>query len=124
MTSSVLLLGLLGERPQHEYELMQSLENRFGGRYSPSPGTVYPRLRRMVDDGLVVVRQACGRAVYELTDAGRAELDRRRAELDRVEASAGGSLRGLTDVIRDDVRAAVAALHRELRAGGEAQPGS
>ena len=47
------LLSLLAEAPRHGYELMQALEHRFGGTYSPSAGTIYPRLSKLEEEGLL-----------------------------------------------------------------------
>src|SRR5690606_15900843 len=68
------LLSLLSEHPMHGYELIQALSDRFGGTYIPCAGTIYPRLAKLSDEGLVT-READGRkTVYSITDAGRAEL--------------------------------------------------
>ena len=75
------LLKLLDEGPKHGYELIRLLENRFHGLYAPSAGTIYPRLARMEADGLITHTAAGGRKVYEITDAGRAELRRAAGEL-------------------------------------------
>jgi len=69
------LLSLLGERPQHGYELMKQLEERSGGMYRASAGTVYPTLAQLQDEGLVVSDTEEGKRVYRLTDAGREELE-------------------------------------------------
>lgn len=73
-----LLLAALVEGPAHGYELMRRLEERSGGRWRPSPGSVYPLLQLFADQGLVAVRDMAGRKVFELTDAGRAQADQRR----------------------------------------------
>jgi DNA-binding PadR family transcriptional regulator len=69
------LLSLLGDRPQHGYELMKQLEERSGGMYRASAGTVYPTLAQLQDEGLVVSEAEDGKRVYQLTDAGREELE-------------------------------------------------
>mgnify|MGYP001825692529 CR=1 FL=1 len=69
------LLSLLAERPQHGYELMKQLEERSGGMYRASAGTVYPTLAQLQDEGLVVSDTEEGKRVYRLTDAGREELE-------------------------------------------------
>src|SRR5690349_477396 len=79
------LLRLLNEGPKHGYELIRLLENRFQGLYAPSAGTIYPRLARMEADGLITHAAAGGRKVYDITDAGRAELAARADELARLE---------------------------------------
>ena len=69
------LLSLLEERPMHGYELIQALEARFGGTYSPSAGTIYPRLGKLEEEGLVTRVSDGRKSVYEITDAGTAVED-------------------------------------------------
>ena len=70
------LLSLLAERPQHGYELMRGLEERSGGTYRASAGTIYPTLQQLEDEGLVLSETASGKRVYRVTEAGRAEVER------------------------------------------------
>ncbi|GAB3514345.1 PadR family transcriptional regulator [Phytohabitans suffuscus] len=111
------LLKLLDEGPKHGYELIRLLENRFLGLYAPSAGTIYPRLQRMETEGLVSHTAAGGRKVYEITDAGRAELRQRAGELDVLESDIRASvedLASLANEIQDEVRGSVRDLKREL----------
>ena len=112
------LLSVLADNPRHGYELMRVLEDRFLGMYTPSAGTIYPRLSALEDDGLVEVDEDEGRKVYRLTDAGREELENRRDEVDELEARVARSARDQAREIRDDVKAAVRELRRELRDAG------
>ncbi len=110
------LLKLLEEQPRHGYDLMQQLEERFDGLYTPSAGTIYPRLARLQSEGLVEpVGGEGGRKTYALTAAGRAELDARRAELADLESQVFGSARNLAREIRADVRASARDLRTELK---------
>jgi DNA-binding PadR family transcriptional regulator len=109
------LLKLLEESPRHGYDLIRLLEDRFMGLYTPSPGTIYPRLQRLEAEGLVTQSQEGGRKVYQLTDAGREELASRREELAELEAEISGSVHGLAREIRDEVRGNVRDLKQELR---------
>jgi len=68
------LLELLQERPMHGYEMMKALEEKSGGFYAPSAGSVYPTLQMLEDRGLVTVSEVEGKKVYTITDAGRAAL--------------------------------------------------
>jgi DNA-binding PadR family transcriptional regulator len=70
------VLSMLGEAPMHGYELMKRLEERSGGIYRASAGTIYPTLQQLEDEGLVISDTQDGKKVYRLTDAGRQELDR------------------------------------------------
>jgi len=66
------ILALLAERPMHGYQLIHEIEERSGGTWKPSAGSVYPTLQLLADEGLVVADEADGRKVHSLTDAGRA----------------------------------------------------
>ncbi|MCA0329951.1 MAG: PadR family transcriptional regulator [Actinobacteria bacterium] len=65
------VLVLLAEEPMHGYQLMQAIADRSGGRWTPSPGAIYPAIAQLEDEGLVVVTAESGRKVASLTDAGR-----------------------------------------------------
>ena len=78
------LLSLLGEQPQHGYQLMKELENRSGGLYHASAGTIYPTLQQLEDEGLVTSEAIDGKRIYRLTDAGRAELEREAETVKRI----------------------------------------
>ncbi len=73
----VAALDLLGERPMHGYEIIQELESRSGGVWKPSPGSVYPTLQLLQDEGLVTADEVDGRRVFTLTDEGRAQATAR-----------------------------------------------
>lgn len=109
------LLLLLDDEPRHGYELIRLLEDRFMGMYTPSAGTIYPRLAALEDDGLVEHEVVDGRKVYRLTAAGRAELADRRDEIVAIAADAVQSARALANEIRDEVRSSVRDLRRELK---------
>ncbi len=109
------LLLLLDDQPRHGYELIRSLEDRFMGLYTPSAGTIYPRLSALEDDGLVEHDVVDGKKVYRLTDAGRAELENRREEITEIAASAVQSARAVASEIRDEVRSSVRDIRRELK---------
>ena len=109
------LLKLLDESPRHGYDVIRALEDRFLGLYAPSAGTVYPRLSRLESEGLVTVADEDGRKVYRITEAGRAELAARQAELADIESDITGSVRDLASEIRSDVRGSVNDLRAELK---------
>ncbi|SRR6266487_1257384 len=111
------LLKLLSQGPRHGYELIRLLENRFLGLYAPSAGTIYPRLARMEADGLVTHIAAGGRKVYEITDAGHAELRARAAELATLEHEIHESVAGLS-TRASEVEQGVRDRKRELRQAG------
>jgi DNA-binding PadR family transcriptional regulator len=70
-------LLLLAEQPRNGYEIMQEVEERSGGVWRPSPGSVYPALSQLEDEGLIRSQEQDGRRVFALTDAGRAHVEER-----------------------------------------------
>jgi DNA-binding PadR family transcriptional regulator len=74
------ILALLDERPMHGYEMIQQLEERTGGRWRPSAGSIYPTLQLLEDEGLVTPEEVDGRKVYSLTDAGKEAAPERSEE--------------------------------------------
>lgn len=108
------LLKLLDESPRHGYEIIQQLRERFAGLYSPSAGTVYPRLARLETEGLIRHETDGGRKVYQITDAGRAELAARAGELEELETEIRASARDLAEGIRQEVRESAKAVQQEL----------
>ncbi len=114
------LLALLESGPKHGYELIKALGERFGGTYSPSAGTIYPRLGKLEDEGLVATIPEGRRTNYSITPAGLAELNRRREELAGVENDISASVRRLADNLRQDIRANMRGLRADLAATAEA----
>ena len=102
-------LLLLAEGPLNGYQIMQEIEKRSDGVWRPSPGSVYPALAQLEDEGLIRSEEAGDRRTYVLTDAGRAHVDERRDEL-------GAPWEQMTGSVDDDV----AALFREMRRVGMA----
>lgn len=84
------LLSLLKDEPAHGYELMKRLEERSGGLYRASAGTVYPVLQQLVDEGLVRIEEDEGKKVHHLTDAGREELLLHEEAIERIWQRAHG----------------------------------
>ena len=66
------ILLALAEEPMHGYQVIQSIEKRSHGAWKPSPGSIYPTLQLLADEGLVSAAQEGERKVYSLTDAGKA----------------------------------------------------
>lgn len=114
------LLALLESGPKHGYELIKALKDRFGGTYSPSAGTIYPRLGKLEQDGLVATESAGRRTNYHITPSGLAELNRRREELAGVENDISASVRRLADSLRQDIRSNMRGLRADLAATAEA----
>ena len=79
------ILQLLDEKPRHGYEIIKLLEDRFGGMYSPSAGTVYPTLTLLEDMGYARVNvEEGGKKIYSITDEGRAYLAQNRSAVDDI----------------------------------------
>src|SRR5919198_5988510 len=72
------LLSLLEDKPMHGYDLIRELEQRSGGAWRPSPGSIYPTLQMLEEEGLISGEDQDGKRVFSLTDAGRTELEQRR----------------------------------------------
>jgi DNA-binding PadR family transcriptional regulator len=127
------LLKLLDEAPRHGYEIIRLLQDRFLGVYAPSPGTIYPRLARLEEEGLVTHDEADGRKVYRITDKGREELRSRLDDLAELEDSITASVRDIAREVSEDVRETVRSLREELASAvrdahtgspGRAKPGA
>src|SRR5215467_9969077 len=108
------LLKLLDDAPRHGYEVIRLLQDRFMGVYAPSPGTIYPRLARLEEEGLVTHDEADGRKVYRITDKGREELHARHGDLTELEEEITASVRNIAREVTEDVRETVRTLREEL----------
>lgn len=114
------ILALLETGPKYGYELIKALNERFGGTYSPSAGTIYPRLGKLEEEGLVATESAGRRTNYHITAAGLAELNSRRDDLAGVEKDISASVRRLADDLREDIRSNMRGLRADLAATAEA----
>ncbi len=113
------LLNLLDEGPRHGYDIMQALSDRTGGTYTPSAGTIYPRLAKLEEEGLVTKTVDGRKTVYEITDAGRAEVSARASDLEGIEADLADSVRLIADEVRGSVREAMRSLRADLAAAAQ-----
>jgi DNA-binding PadR family transcriptional regulator len=103
------VLLLLAEQPMHGYQLMQAIAERSGGRWTPSPGAIYPTLSQLEDEGLVTVTHESGRKLATLSEAGRAHVEERRESWpDPFGGAQGGGpsvdIRGLLEQLHGAVR--------------------
>ena len=78
------ILALLEEGPRHGYQLIQDIRERSGGAWNPSPGSIYPALSALQDEGLIDDDKVDGRRVFALTEAGRRYVVERAEDLARV----------------------------------------
>jgi DNA-binding PadR family transcriptional regulator len=98
----------LQDGPRHGYDIIRAIEERFHGFYSPSPGSVYPTLQLLEDQGYVTSSERDGKRVYAITDEGRAFLKERADTVDDVRArmaeawdqKVGPEMRDLIDEVR------------------------
>jgi DNA-binding PadR family transcriptional regulator len=116
----LVLLALIGKKPSHGYELIRSIEEKFGGAYAPSPGAVYPTLTLLEEQDLIRSEQAeGGKKLYAITPAGEAYLKENEAAVNGVmqrmdlAASAFGQ-RAAPDSVREAVHTLrqALAMHR------------
>ena len=86
------VLSLLSEKPMHGYQIIREIEERSGGSWKPSAGSVYPTLQLLADEGSISAEESNGRKIYSLTEAGREEAAARQgaAPWDPAGAASGG----------------------------------
>jgi len=89
------ILRLLREKPRHGYEIIKALEERMGGCYTPSPGTVYPTLQLLEDQGFVRAVEAEGKRVYHITPEGEAFLEKHRDVIEEILERVRDTVRGI-----------------------------
>jgi hypothetical protein len=126
----VALLALLADRPMHGYEMIQELEQRTGGIWKPSPGSVYPTLALLEDEGLILSQTVDGKKQFSLTDAGRdagasggatpwdamvRDADPTQVELREAVGSVMVAARQIAEIGTDEQKASAVALVTELR---------
>ncbi len=119
-----MVLRLLAEQPMHGYQVMQRLEEEAGGFYTASPGSVYPVLQMLQDEGYVTSEEVDGKRVYTITEEGRAFLERHS---DRVEDVADrvsdfGDLfggRGMGELTSSFVKLARLSFEKAMEAAGD-----
>ena len=112
------ILALLAERPMHGYQIIQEITDRSGGVWAPSPGSVYPTLQHLEDEGLVTADTAEGKKVFSLTAAGQAAHEARgttTAPWEEVGRDVGDDVLDLRDAIGQ-----VAGAVRQIARGGTA----
>ena len=80
----VVILELLKDQPRHGYDIIRALEEKAGGFYRPSPGSVYPTLQMLEDLGYVSSTQQEGKKIYAITDAGRKYLAEQQPTLEDI----------------------------------------
>jgi DNA-binding PadR family transcriptional regulator len=113
-------LLLLAEEPRNGYQIMQEVEQRSDGVWRPSPGSVYPALAQLEDEGLIRTEEVEGRRAFAITDAGREALSERGdrpAPWDQMSGDLGDDVHALARVMKE----IAFAFSQVIRTGGEAQ---
>jgi DNA-binding PadR family transcriptional regulator len=106
------VLLLLGEEARNGYQLMQEIEKRSGGMWRPSPGSIYPALAQLEDEGLVRAEERDGGRVFSLTDAGGTYVEERRE-------TRGSPWDEVNEAVDDDLCAYFGELRRVAMAAGQ-----
>ena len=114
-------LLLLAEEPRNGYQIMQALEERSEGMWRPSPGSVYPALQQLEDEGLIRSDEAEGRRLYHLTDAGRAFVAERPEDQPAPWETFTDTLSDQATQTGGLMRDVAMAFAQVMRAGSEAQ---
>ena len=98
----IAILALLAEKPMHGYQIIQELSDRSGGAWRPSPGSIYPTLQLLEDEGLVSAKEIDGKRVFDVTDEGRKTVADRKdggaMPWDQVAADMGEDVAALREV--------------------------
>jgi DNA-binding PadR family transcriptional regulator len=115
------ILVLLAEGPKHGYQVIQELTERSGGVWRPSPGSIYPTLQLLEDEGLVTSEEVEGRRVFKLTDAGTEEVEK-RGESARAPWEVADDVGPFADM-REVAFGVMAAVMQVAQAGTERQVG-
>lgn len=115
------ILALISEQPRHGYEIIQAIDERSGGRWRPSPGSIYPTVAQLEDESLVDTEKVEGRRMVTLTEAGTAYVAEHRAEIDAVWDKTGDSSDEPTDALRAELQQLVAAIRQIAGVGSPEQ---
>jgi DNA-binding PadR family transcriptional regulator len=112
---------LLADQPMHGYEIIQQIGARSGGAWQPSPGSVYPALQMLEDQGLIEAEAAEGKRTFHLTDAGREHVAQHREGLAAVWTAVQGAADDVSTELRDLVDQVGMAAGQVVRVGAPAQ---
>jgi DNA-binding PadR family transcriptional regulator len=114
-------LLLLAEEPRNGYQIMQEVEERSDGVWRPSPGSVYPALQQLEDEGLIRSEELEGRKLFALTDAGRAFVQERGADRPAPWEQMSGDVSNQAHALGKLMREVASAFVQVMRTGSEAQ---
>jgi DNA-binding PadR family transcriptional regulator len=116
-------LLLLAEEPRNGYQIMQEVEQRSDGVWRPSPGSVYPALAQLEDEGLIGLRESDGHKLFALTDAGRAYVQERGEDKPAPWQQMSGEVSDEAHQLGRLIREVAAAFAQVVRTGSPAQMG-
>ncbi len=111
------VLALLSEQPMHGYQIIQEITERSEGAWVPSPGSVYPTISQLADEGLVRTEKTDGRTVARLTEHGQTYVAEHRAELDAVWNTAAAAVDDEVSELRNTGQGLLAAAAQVARTG-------
>ncbi|HLB21907.1 MAG TPA: PadR family transcriptional regulator [Solirubrobacteraceae bacterium] len=116
-------LLLLAEEPRNGYQIMQEVEERSDGVWRPSPGSVYPALSQLEDEGLIRTDEADGRKLFALTDTGRAYVQERDTDKPAPWEQMSGEMSNEAHELGKLMRELASAFVQVMRTGGNEQIG-
>ncbi|HST56478.1 MAG TPA: PadR family transcriptional regulator [Solirubrobacteraceae bacterium] len=114
-------LLLLAEEPRNGYQIMQELKERSDGAWSPSPGSVYPALQQLEDEGLIRSEEIDGRKLFRLTDDGRKHVEQRPEGTPAPWEAMAGGVSDQASQAGSTIREVGFAVMQVMRTGSEAQ---
>jgi DNA-binding PadR family transcriptional regulator len=114
-------LLLLAEEPRNGYQIMQEVEERSDGWWRPSPGSVYPALSQLEDEGLIRTEEHDGRKAFAITDAGRKALEARGEDATAPWEQLSGEVGQGAVALGRQMREVASAFMQVMRTGGESQ---
>ena len=113
----------LNEEPRNGYQIMQEVQERSDGVWRPSPGSTYPALQQLEDEGLIRARELDGRKLFELTDAGREYVRERGADKPAPWEQMSGDVSDEAHELGRLIREVASAFTQVVKTGSEAQMG-
>jgi DNA-binding PadR family transcriptional regulator len=116
-------LLLLAEEPRNGYQIMQEVEERSDGVWRPSPGSVYPALQQLEDEGLIRSQESEGRKLFALTDAGRDYVKERGEDKPAPWEQMSGDVSDQAHELGRLIREVASAFTQVVKTGSEAQMG-
>jgi DNA-binding PadR family transcriptional regulator len=116
-------LLLLNEEPRNGYQIMQEVEERSDGVWRPSPGSVYPALQQLEDEGLIRSEELDGRKLFKLTDAGREYVEQRGEDKPAPWEQMSGDVSDQAHELGRLIREVASAFSQVVKTGSEAQMG-